>query len=71
MKMIDSTSLIKGTLLLAHANTPGTKWLRWNVTAVASPAGYRNITAVVAGSSAGGPSPRVNTASKLRAVWRD
>lgn len=48
----DSTSTVKGQIRLVKLADP-TKWIIFNVTAVAAPAGYRNITvAVVAASSA-------------------
>lgn len=50
-----STSTIKGDLVIAHKDTPTTKWLRFSVTSVASPAGYRNVTVNPTGSSAANP----------------
>lgn len=50
----DSTSTVKGQIRLTKL-TDGTKWLAFNVTAVASPSGYRNITVANIGSSAASP----------------
>jgi hypothetical protein len=50
-----STSTIKGTLTVAHRDTPTTKFLKFNITAVASPAGYRNITGTCVAFSAASP----------------
>jgi hypothetical protein len=50
----DSTSTIKGYLTLQKASD-GTKWLRFAVTAMASPSGYRNVTATCVGYSAANP----------------
>lgn len=50
-----STSTIKGDLVIAHKDTPTTKWLRFSVTAVASPTGYRNVTVNPTGSSSANP----------------
>lgn len=50
----DSTSVNKGYLKLQHA-TDATKWLVFAVVSVASPSGYRNITAICAASSATNP----------------
>lgn len=38
------TSGIKGVLTIAHRDQPSTKYLKFNVTAVATPAGYSNVT---------------------------
>jgi hypothetical protein len=50
----DSTSATKGYITLRHI-TDSTKWLVFAVTAVASPAGYKNITVTPAASSAASP----------------
>lgn len=50
----DSSSTVKGQILLKNAGD-STKWLTFNVTAVASPSGYRNITVANTGSSASSP----------------
>ena len=50
----DSTSTNKGYITLRHATT-ATKWLVFSVASVASPAGYRNITATCVASSAASP----------------
>lgn len=50
----DSSSTIKGQLRLVKVND-GTKWLAFNVTALASPTGYKNITVANIGSSAASP----------------
>lgn len=50
----DSTSTVKGQLRLTKL-TDGTKWLAFNVTAIASPSGYRNITVSCIGYSAANP----------------
>ncbi|WP_336802512.1 hypothetical protein [Kaistia sp. MMO-174] len=49
-----STSTIKGQIRLFKTLDP-TKWLLFNVTAVASPTGYKNITVAIVGSSAASP----------------
>lgn len=49
-----STSVIKGQLRLVKTGDP-TKWLLFDVTAVASPSGYKNVTVVNTGSSAASP----------------
>lgn len=48
------TSAVKGRLRIQHA-TDATKWLIFDVTAVASPSGYKNITASCTASSAANP----------------
>lgn len=48
------TSTVKGRLRIQHA-TDATKWLIFDVTAVASPSGYKNITATCTGFSAASP----------------
>ncbi len=50
----DSTSAIKGQLRLVSLND-GTKFLTFNVTAVASPSGYRNVSVTNTGGSAASP----------------
>ncbi len=50
----DSTSTNKGYLKLLNA-TDATKWLVFSVASVASPSGYRNITATCAASSSASP----------------
>lgn len=50
----DSTGTVKGSIRLVKASD-ATKWLTFNVTAVASPSGYRNITVTNTGSSAANP----------------
>lgn len=50
----DSTSTNKGYLTIRHSTTP-TKWLVFSVTSVASPSGYRNITASCVASSTASP----------------
>jgi hypothetical protein len=50
----DSSSVHKGFLRVQHA-TDVTRWMVFNVTALASPAGYKNITVSVAASSATSP----------------
>ncbi len=63
----DSTSTVKGQLKLVDL-ADGTKFLTFNVTAVASPSGYRNITVTNTGGSAA--SPFANGASLLLAFQR-
>ena len=53
--MDDSTSAIKGTLRISHRDTPTTKYLVFNVTAVSAADGYRNIAATCIASTAGSP----------------
>ncbi|MFA7278642.1 MAG: hypothetical protein WC100_00940 [Sterolibacterium sp.] len=50
----DSSSSIKGQIKLVKVGD-GTKWLAFNVTALASPSGYRNITVANVASSAASP----------------
>jgi hypothetical protein len=50
-----SASAIKGALRVAHRDTPTTKFITFNVTAVASPAGYRNVTATPVAFSSANP----------------
>lgn len=50
----DSTSTIKGQILLVKL-ADATKWLAFNVTALASPSGYKNITVANIASSAASP----------------
>ena len=50
----DSTSTIKGFLRLVK-QSDGTKWLIFSVSALASPAGYKNITVAVVASSTANP----------------
>lgn len=50
----DSTSTVKGTLKLQHASD-ATKFLIFNVTALASPTGYKNVTVTPIASSAASP----------------
>lgn len=50
----NGTSTVKGRLRIQHA-TDATKWLIFDVTAVASPSGYKNITATCTASSAASP----------------
>ncbi len=50
----DSTSVVKGQLRLFKASDT-TKWLEFNVSSIASPSGYKNITVVLTGSSAASP----------------
>ena len=50
----DSTSTIKGQILLVKLGD-ATKWLAFNVTAVASPSGYKNITVANVASSTTSP----------------
>jgi hypothetical protein len=50
----DSTSTVKGQIVLMKFADP-TKWLAFNVTAVATPSGYRNITVANVASSAASP----------------
>jgi hypothetical protein len=45
----------KSVITLAHRDTPQTKFLKFNVTAMASPAGYRNFTVSIIASSAASP----------------
>ncbi len=50
----DSTSTNKGQLRISKVGD-ATKWLTFDLTAAASPSGYRNFTAAVTGSSAASP----------------
>lgn len=50
----DSTSTVKGQIRLAVKNDP-TKFLLFNINSMATPAGYRNITATVIASSSASP----------------
>lgn len=50
----DSTSTIKGQLMLVKVGD-GTKWIVFNLTALATPSGYRNLTVAVVASSAASP----------------
>ena len=50
----DSTSTIKGQIRLVKASD-ASKWLAFNVTALASPSGYKNITVANVASSAASP----------------
>ena len=51
----DSTSIFsKGQFRICHRDD-ATKWISFNLTAMASPAGYRNYTVTVSGSSAASP----------------
>lgn len=50
----DSTSTNKGYLTIRHSTTP-TKWLVFAVASVASPSGYKNVTATCVASSAASP----------------
>jgi hypothetical protein len=50
----DSTSAIKGQILLVKLGD-ATKWLAFNVTALASPSGYKNLTVTNVASSAASP----------------
>lgn len=50
----DSGSAVKGQIRLSKVGD-GAAWLLFNVTAVASPSGYRNITVALIGSSAASP----------------
>ena len=50
----DSTSNVKGQLLLVKLGD-ATKWLAFNVTALASPSGYKNITVTPVASSSTSP----------------
>lgn len=50
----DSTSTVKGYILL-QALADATKWILCSVSALAAPAGYRNITVAVVASSAASP----------------
>lgn len=56
--MIDSfttsNAAIKGTLRVVKAGDP-TKWLQFNMTAAASPSGYRNLTVTNTGASTASP----------------
>lgn len=63
----DSTSARKGTLRLDKAGDP-TKWLIFDVTALASPSGYRNVTVVPVASS--GANPFANGDSLLLSFQR-
>lgn len=49
-----SSSVVKGQLRLSKMSD-GTKWLAFNLTAIATPTGYRNITVTCVGSSAASP----------------
>lgn len=50
----DSTSTIKGQILLVKLGD-ATKWLAFNVTALASPSGYKNLTVANVASSTASP----------------
>ena len=50
-----STSTIKANARLVATAAPETAWLTFNITAVASPTGYRNITIAITGQSASSP----------------
>jgi hypothetical protein len=50
----DSTSTLKGYIRLVNA-TDYTKWIVFSVASIASPSGYRNITATVVGASSASP----------------
>lgn len=50
----DSTSVVKGSIKLTK-RLDASKWLTFNLTAVATPAGYRNITVVCTGYSGANP----------------
>ncbi len=50
----DSTSTVKGHILLQALADP-TKWILFTVSALASPAGYRNLTVAVVAASAASP----------------
>lgn len=50
----DSTSTVKGVISLQKIADP-TKWIVFSVSAIASPAGYKNITVAVVGASAASP----------------
>lgn len=50
----DSGSLVKGQLRLVNLNDP-TKWIVFNLTSTASPAGYRNFTVAVISASGANP----------------
>jgi hypothetical protein len=50
----DATGTVKGAIRLFNTVDP-TKWLTFNVTALASPTGYKNITVTNTGSSAASP----------------
>lgn len=50
----DSTSTVKGYLFLQKAGD-ASKWLRFSVSAVASPSGYKNVTVACVGYSAASP----------------
>lgn len=52
--MDDSTSTVKGFILLYETSTPA-NFLLFSVTSVAAPSGYRNITVVCIGFSAANP----------------
>ena len=49
-----STSVVKGQIRLSKMSD-GTKWLAFNLTAIATPSGYRNITVTCVGSSSASP----------------
>lgn len=49
-----STSVVKGQIRLSKMSD-GTKWLAFNLTAITTPTGYRNITVANVGSSATSP----------------
>lgn len=51
----DSTSTIKGTLRIAHRDTPSTKFITFSLMSIASPAGYRNVTVTPLASSSASP----------------
>jgi hypothetical protein len=50
----DSTNTVKGIIRIVKTSD-ASKWLTFNVTALASPTGYRNITVTNTGSSAASP----------------
>ncbi|MGZ8171800.1 MULTISPECIES: glycine-rich domain-containing protein [Methylobacter] len=52
--LANSTSVVKGQIRLIKVDD-GTRWLVFNVTALASPAGYKNITVTPVGASTASP----------------
>lgn len=72
----DATSPVKGAIMLVKKGDPS-KFLTFNVTALATPAGYRNITVVNTASSAANPFANNDAIQLLFArtgdatVWRD
>ncbi|MGA2001674.1 MAG: hypothetical protein ABSG52_16955, partial [Terriglobales bacterium] len=50
----DSTNTVKGQIRLVKSSDP-TKWLLFNVSALAQPAGYRNVTVAEIGGSGADP----------------